>query len=385
MRDGRFHQDRYRESERLLMHLIRKNGALSKAELARMSRMSAQGVSVIIDRLIDDELVTKGEKRRGRVGQPSTPIILNANGAFSLGAYLGADCLELAVIDFAGEAVDVRQIDFEVGNAPTDIVAAIADMAQSSLDAVGDAYRNRVAGLAVAAGPSIIGEIGGRRADGMTARSTARLQSRLEDMLGMPSMIVNDIRAACLAEMTVGSAQDVQNLLYFYLGEQVGASVVVEGTLVGPQDRPSNSLHALPIARAANDGGSAQLIDLVSLGWLKDTDTDTPEQADLFETWKGQAAPALAEAIRTANFAVPLERVVLESGLSENRAMSLIAAIDACLRDDRVNLTGESPMLSRGSFSQKSRAIGAAILPLLQSFGPEQYAATITRGRFAAA
>ena len=69
-------------NERLVMSLVRRHGALSKAEIARRSGLSAQTVTVIMRALEADGLLIRGEPTRGRVGQPSTPMRLTyAEGA----------------------------------------------------------------------------------------------------------------------------------------------------------------------------------------------------------------------------------------------------------------------------------------------------------------
>ena len=72
-------------NERLLLSLIRRHGSLTKAETSRLTGLSAQAISVIIRRLEEDGLVQRGKVLRGKIGQPSTPMALAADGAFSLG------------------------------------------------------------------------------------------------------------------------------------------------------------------------------------------------------------------------------------------------------------------------------------------------------------
>lgn len=68
-------------NERLVLSLIRRHGALSKIELARLTGLSAQTVSVIVRALDSTGLVVPGEPQRGRVGQPMVPYTLQPGGA----------------------------------------------------------------------------------------------------------------------------------------------------------------------------------------------------------------------------------------------------------------------------------------------------------------
>ncbi|MDG2189530.1 MAG: winged helix-turn-helix transcriptional regulator, partial [Paracoccaceae bacterium] len=72
-------------NERLVLTLIRQNGPMAKAEIARATGLSAQTVSVITRALEADKLLQKETPIRGKIGQPSVPMSLNKEGAFFLG------------------------------------------------------------------------------------------------------------------------------------------------------------------------------------------------------------------------------------------------------------------------------------------------------------
>ena len=61
-------------NERLVLSLVRQSGALAKSDIARMTGLSAQTVSVIMRGLESDGLLQRGEPIRGKIGQPSVPM-----------------------------------------------------------------------------------------------------------------------------------------------------------------------------------------------------------------------------------------------------------------------------------------------------------------------
>ena len=90
-------------NERLVLSLVRKSGSLSKADIARMTGLSAQTISVIMRALETDGLLLRGEPVRGKVGQPSVPMSLNPNGLYSIGLKIGRRSADLVMMDFAGK------------------------------------------------------------------------------------------------------------------------------------------------------------------------------------------------------------------------------------------------------------------------------------------
>ena len=60
-------------NERLVLSLIRLHGQLPKVDIAKMTGLSPQTISIIMNQLSDDGLLLKGSPSRGRIGQPSVP------------------------------------------------------------------------------------------------------------------------------------------------------------------------------------------------------------------------------------------------------------------------------------------------------------------------
>ncbi|MGI9507202.1 MAG: MarR family transcriptional regulator, partial [Geminicoccaceae bacterium] len=90
-------------NERLVLSLVRRHGGLAKADIARSTGLSAQTVSVIMRGLEKDKLLVRGAPVKGRVGQPSVPMYLAPDGAFSIGLKIGRRSADLALMNFVGE------------------------------------------------------------------------------------------------------------------------------------------------------------------------------------------------------------------------------------------------------------------------------------------
>ncbi|MEY3674860.1 MAG: putative fructokinase, partial [Pseudomonadota bacterium] len=73
---GSNHNGMRQFNERTVLRAIRHNGAIPKADLARLTQLSTQTVSIIVNRLLEDGLLLKQERIRGKIGQPSIPLSL---------------------------------------------------------------------------------------------------------------------------------------------------------------------------------------------------------------------------------------------------------------------------------------------------------------------
>ena len=136
-------------NERLVLSLLRQHGALAKSDIARMTGLSAQTVSVIMRALEQDGLLMRGEPVRGRIGQPSVPMSLAPDGAFFLGLKIGRRSADLSLVDFTGQ---IRQTRRRVYRYPTPdaVIAFVSESLPAITSEIGADQAARIAGMGVA-------------------------------------------------------------------------------------------------------------------------------------------------------------------------------------------------------------------------------------------
>jgi predicted transcriptional regulator len=74
-----------RGSQRLLLELIRRHAPVTRAELARLSGLTAGAITQQCRELMFLGLVVEGERNTGQRGQPSLPLRLNPGGGCAIG------------------------------------------------------------------------------------------------------------------------------------------------------------------------------------------------------------------------------------------------------------------------------------------------------------
>ena len=104
-------------NERLLLSLVRRFGPLSKIEVARMTGLSVQSTSAIMNRLQTEGLLKREAPLRGRVGQPTVPMSLDPDGAYSFGLKIGRRSCDLVLVDFRGTIRKRAQADLRLSDA----------------------------------------------------------------------------------------------------------------------------------------------------------------------------------------------------------------------------------------------------------------------------
>jgi predicted NBD/HSP70 family sugar kinase len=376
-------------NERLVLSLLRSQGALAKSDIARITGLSAQTVSVIMRALERDGLLLRGEPQRGRVGQPSVPMSLAPEGAYFLGLKLGRRSADLILVDFLGQMRGkVRRVyPWPKPQAMIDFVTEALPEVTASLT---PAQRGRISGLGVAMPYQLwswVGYIGAPQAE-MDAWRSFDVGRELGAATGLPVFVQNDASAACGAELIFGTREKPRDFLYFYFGYFIGGGLVLNGRLftgrtgnaagVGTMPVPGADGHPVRLMAEASLWPLARRIEALGLSseqlWQRPQTWDLP--GEVLDEWMNSAAAGLASATLSAAALLELEHVMIDGWLPAEIRSELVRRTDLALSS--MDLAGlVHPMIREGTVGPDARALGAAAVPLAARFLTDPEAALL--------
>jgi predicted NBD/HSP70 family sugar kinase len=373
-------------NERLLLSLVRRFGPLSKIEVARLTGLSVQSTSAIMNRLQADGLLKREAPLRGRVGQPTIPMSLDPEGAYSFGLKIGRRSCELVLVDFRGA---IRQRAHRAYAFPTPTM--ILDFVQGSLPSLSTSLsapqKRRIAGLGVAAPFQLWNweaEIGAPPG-AMNAWRHFDGESEIAAVCPYPTTLCNDATAACAAEFFFGRCWRYRDFLYFFIGEFLGGGLVLDGALRPGRTGNAAALGSMPIMTKSIGGAAPQLIACASIYQLERrleaagidassvwaTPDSWGEFGSQLDNWIEESASALAYASVAAISIIDFEAIVIDGEMPavvRERLTARTAQVFAGL--DRRGLS-EAEIVS-GGIGADARAIGGAALPLIKNFARDR-------------
>lgn len=303
-------------NERLITSLLLRNDGMTRLQLGQESGLSAQTISVIVRALEADNLIVKGEAVRGRVGPPTIPIILNPDGAFSLGINVGQDQLSGAVVNFIGQIVQTQQAPL---TDHTSLGAALTGMVDQLMNTCTPKTRKLIAGVGVTLSDEFDDQ-----------EDVVRdIEALLESHTQLETFIQNDVTALASAETLFGATRRTGDFLYCYLDTCLHPRLCLSGRIHSGQTPP-------PF-------------------YITSPSPDHPD-AD----WITAASQAVVGMISAASFLARIPTVVLASHVPEQHISALIEATSEALSPDVTLLPS--------CFGQDALAAGAAALPLHPKF-----------------
>lgn len=374
-------------NERLILSLVRQQPGIAKAELARLTHLTPQTISVIVNRLIEFGYIVTGEKQRGRVGKPSTGLLLHKEGVYSLGVKIGRRSLDIILMAFDGSVVQ-RKTSYHDFPEPAKTLPEIEQVIAEMRANLTEEQNKRLIGIGLAAPGSLAGwsHEFETSADLMNAWDDIDLSSEISKITNLPVSMMNDVSAACLAELSLNKERLSHDFLYLYVGTFIGGGIVMNGKLLTGYSGNAASIGSMTTAIAAKtDERPEQVLAKASLRSLErhmigkghiiktlhGYEALTGDMLALFHEWADDAAEILAASIVNSQAILDVEKVVIDGTLPPLQLEQLIEKIEHAV--SRYDLTGiERPHLDKGVIGYEARALGGAFLPVYAQFAPDR-------------
>lgn len=211
-----------------LLALLRDNGAMSRADLARAIGVSAPALTKLAGGLLDKGLVTEGESTAvNGLGRPPTLITLNPTRAYIVGANVGPGRVGIVLTDMM-LGVQRRggfRFDFE-----TTEIADLVGMVSGAINAVIEKSglpRQAIKGIGVGV-PGKVDRTGRWNVNSKFAEwmRDVPFADDLEAQLGLPVVLEHNATAMALVEAHYGLGRGHDTILHLYMRLGLGAGLV---------------------------------------------------------------------------------------------------------------------------------------------------------------
>ncbi|HKB18463.1 MAG TPA: ROK family transcriptional regulator [Candidatus Dormibacteraeota bacterium] len=231
--DGTLAWLRHRNRQRVI-EILRMQGEVSQATIARATGLSRTTVSTLIAELKGSGLVadTNARTPRNGGGRPGVQLVLTHPTEFVGGIDFGHSHIQVAVGDLAHNVLGERSCELDVNHHAVEALDTAGRMFGELLGQLG-LDRKQVTG----AGIGIPGPVD--RVRGTAGSATIlpgwvglRIGSEMTQRLGVPVEMENDANLGALAEMTWGAGRDCSNFTYIKAATGIGAGIVIDGRLL---------------------------------------------------------------------------------------------------------------------------------------------------------
>nr|SBO98313.1 Transcriptional regulator/sugar kinase [Nonomuraea gerenzanensis] len=211
----------------VVLEAIQASDGISRVQIAAVTGLTAQAVSVIVRRLLEEGLVVEDGSAPSNGGKPRTILRVDARAGYAVGVHFDPQELSCVLADLAGSPVARLHLPLRPEDRPDAVIRTMAGAARGILREAG-VPDGKVLGVGLACpGPL--------DADGVMV-SPPRLpgwdrvpiKGLLQEYTHFPVTVDNDATAAAIGERWAGIARSAPGLAYLYLGTGIGGGLILD-------------------------------------------------------------------------------------------------------------------------------------------------------------
>ena len=210
-----------------VLGMIKTYGPIARVEIARRSGLSPATISTITAELIEENLVYEKAAGDSSGGRPPILLALNPKGGFVVGIKLTETNATAALTNL--EAMVITKRTLELSSQSPDLVVKDLAYLVSALLKESRLEKQQLLGVGVGMAGIVDAYQGVLRQSPTLGWQDVNLADMLEDQVGVPVYLENDVNTLTITEKWFGAGQGVDNFLTVSIGRGVGMGIVSNG------------------------------------------------------------------------------------------------------------------------------------------------------------
>ena len=219
----------------LVLNLVRERDAISRADIARVTGLSPSTVTAITASLLSDGLLVEDPGVASApgstiLGRPATRLRVDLGAGYVVGIKLAPETLTATVTDL--DATPRAMVTLAHGpTADRDGVARLFGTAVEEVLRAAGVAEELVFGMGIGVPGMVDPATGKVAASPLPDWAASDLVELLEERLGLPVLVDNDVNTLTVAEQLFGQGRGLAHLLVVTIGRGIGMGSVVNGTV----------------------------------------------------------------------------------------------------------------------------------------------------------
>ena len=235
----------------LILQILRKHPQLSRAELARRTGLSEGTISRITAELLSEKVILEQGAENSTGGRPGLRLELDQTHFRSVGIEIHEWETRVSVGTLHGQVLETQWF-----RTPQSAKKTLDEVAAHVMQGRKRHGQERIHGVGVAV-RGIVDDVNGVVDLGITPEwSGLPVRQYLEDKLGVPVYVENNVRAAALAEYSYGNSEihNSRCMVLVKVDEGIGVGVLLDGKLYRGPHRAAGEFGQMVVADSPGSG-----------------------------------------------------------------------------------------------------------------------------------
>lgn len=209
-----------------VLRLIGASGRIARTHIAQTLGLSPATVTSLTRELLERGIVRVADRAPSRGGRPAVLLELVGGAGTAFGVKIAPDHLVGVLVDLDADIRERFEVKFDATK--RDSVERLADVLESWIGSAGPQGQLLGVGLGM---PGVVDVGRGTVSSPLLGWEAVPLSNVLQERLGIPVVMDNDVNTLAVSERLYGRGRDVENFITVTIGLGVGLGIVVGGDI----------------------------------------------------------------------------------------------------------------------------------------------------------
>lgn len=225
-----------------ILETIRKTKSISRADLAKITNLTPAGISKIIQKLMDINIIVELGEAESTGGRPAKIIKLNESIGNIISIYLAPDYIEVILYDLEIKKLFQEKIKIWIRTKETLLENAI-----KLIEKAKNASKSQILGVGIAVNGLVDSKTGFSLYSPHYKWFNVDLVSIISNAVKLNCYIENDVRAMAIGERSYGIAQDIDNFIFINIENGVGSALFLNNNIFSGTHNGAGEFGHIPI------------------------------------------------------------------------------------------------------------------------------------------
>ncbi len=216
-----------------VLRTVYESGPVSRVSLSRMLNLTRGMITLITKQLLTLGYVAevgKGMSTRNR-GRREVLLHVQPNAAYIISIHIALRYISFGIVNLNGEIIAKQMITFQYSASPASVLEPMFnDLEKLLKEKVNDSKLILGVGIAI---PGIIKYKEGIACERtLTGWENFKLREYVENRLGYPVFLENDVKTITLGEYQFGTGNHVRNMVCLWLEDGIGSGIINNGRII---------------------------------------------------------------------------------------------------------------------------------------------------------
>lgn len=214
----------------LILNIIREKGPISRADIAKLTKLTPPTVSSFVKELLEAEIVIERNLGESSGGRKPTLLTLSEDMFHVIGMDVGSQNIKTILTGITGKVIKKSVVPLPAQTTNEALLSLMIDSVSGILDHT-KIDEEKIVGIGVSMHGIVDVEEGSSVFAPNLNLQDIPIKRVLEDRFNMMVKVENDGRAMSLGELWFGNGAGIDSFVCINVGRGIGAGIIINGKL----------------------------------------------------------------------------------------------------------------------------------------------------------